>query len=64
MLTTTYMVFIVIVVLAGQAVLWAWAGWELRKLLTWWPIMRPSESEREQITKQLMESKTGGRSSF
>jgi hypothetical protein len=30
--------FIVIVLLAGQAVLWAWVGVMAQKRLPWWPV--------------------------
>ncbi len=43
-----YMVFIVVVLTLGQAVLWAWVGLRAGQVLPWWPIkVLPSEQPKQ-----------------
>lgn len=43
-----YMAFIVIVLTAGQAVLWAWVGLRAGQVLPWWPIkVLPTEQQKQ-----------------
>lgn len=37
-----FKVFVVVLLLLGQAVLWAWVGWEAQQL-PWWPLKGQSQ---------------------
>ena len=43
-----YMAFIVIVLMAGQAVLWAWVGLRAGQVLPWWPFKLTDDQSNEQ----------------
>jgi hypothetical protein len=44
--------FIVILLLAGQAVLWAWVGARAQSKLPWWPVKDDSAIIAEQRQRQ------------